>query len=146
MTKNTGTDFALLDPRVAHERGKKIQLKHRDTGEPLETWITVRGSQSQPIQQFLRNLINDDWKRDHKLKLMALRGLDAPDDEAPTIEEKIEVAIARATAATITWEGVRFGNEQLECTPANCRRLYEIDWVRGQVLDAVDDEGNFSLG
>lgn len=134
MTK-TGTDFALLDMAAAHEKGVRVQLAHPITDKPLPSWITVRGDESAQVQAFLRSEINAQIKRQAK-----------PDPEPQLIEDSIAAAIEKLVVATISWEGIEWAGEPMECTPDNCRKLYAQKWLREQLFKAVEAEGNFLLG
>lgn len=134
MTK-TGTDFALLDMAAAHEKGVRVQLRHPITDKPLPSFVTLRGDESAPVQAFLRGEINAQIRRNAK-----------PDSEPQMIEDSIAAAVEKLVVATISWEGIEWAGEPMECTPDNCRKLYAQKWLREQLFKAVEAEGNFSLG
>lgn len=47
-------------------------------------------------------------------------------------------------ACTVAWRGVEWDGVEMECTPANAKKLYEaIPWLRGEVDKFVDEVSNF---
>lgn len=62
-------------------------------------------------------------------------------DIAKSERDNLEIAIA----ATLAWEGVELDGENLECTPANVRKVYSVaDVLLDQVKDYINDTSRFT--
>ena len=137
MTKTTsskaaGLDFSTIDITSAHDRGFEVQVRHPVTDEPLPAYVTLLGEESRAIQSFIRNAYNEAQRRE--------------DSATPTLEELEDHAISKLIAATVSWRGVQWGDEELECTPENCRRIYSNHRIRRQLLNEMAKDANFPLG
>jgi len=132
MTKAKAINFEALDLGTAHERGFRFNFKHPQTGDDLDAWVRVRGEESPVVQAFLEA----EFDRERRRK----------DDDPTPLADLSGHAVEKATVATIEWGNVAWGDEQLECTPENCRKIYSNKAFRAQVLEAITTEANFPLG
>jgi hypothetical protein len=61
-----------------------------------------------------------------------------------TAEELEEENIQILIACTKAWRNMILHGQELECNPANVRKVYEtVNAIREQVDDAIHDRGNF---
>lgn len=132
MSKSIGNDFASLDIGAAHDRGFEVEVLHPQTGAPLGSFITLLGEESDKVQAFMRKQINAELRK---------KG-----DSANTIEALEATAIEKLVVATVSWRGVNWGNEELDCTPENARKIYANKRIREQLFKEMADDANFPMG
>lgn len=61
-----------------------------------------------------------------------------------SIEAINEGATDLLVAAVVSWDGVIWGGQEMDCTDANIRQVYELfPWIKEQVDEFVSDRGNF---
>lgn len=66
---------------------------------------------------------------------------------AEDIKGEREKSIERASVATLDWENINLGGEDLPCSPANAKKLYsKVQPVLSQVQSFMADESNFMRG
>jgi hypothetical protein len=109
-----------------------VDITHPKTGEPIGLKVTLRSSDAPEVKEVARKHLNDT---------LMLRG------KTPSAEKVEARALDLMVASVESWEwapGVTWGNEALECTPANVRRvLKDAPWIKRQLDVALGDEGAF---
>lgn len=66
---------------------------------------------------------------------------------AEDIKAEREKSIERAATATLDWENINLGGEDLKCSKANAKKLYtKVPVVLVQVESYLRDESNFMRG
>ena len=138
MTKaKSGFNLASLDTISACNKPFEVEIK-TISGMPTGFFISVLGKDSDTYRNIVRSMADETMRRQ------------ATGKNADTSLEKMEKKNIDALVAVTT--GWRFGNgnavplgeESLEFSPANARRVYtEILPVRQQVQEAVDNLENF---
>ncbi len=130
-------DFSSVS--AAAEEGAVLELKDPH-GEPVlkpdgsPVTITLAGSDSKRFKK-ARNAIGDRYLKKASPRKAAI---------AETTEESLNDWAFQLAAATISWDGVVVEGAELECTPANAKRVYlDYDWVREQVDAFVGERRNF---
>jgi hypothetical protein len=117
-----------------------VEIRHPATAEPIGLSITMRHSESPEVKAVARKQLNENLR---------LRG------KMPSAEKVEANKLDLLTAATESWtwgkdangEDANWGGEQLECTPANVRRiLREAPWIKAQLDDGFGDEAAFFQG
>ena len=116
--------------------GSVLEIRHPVSGEVLKTpdsravSITLFGLESEASQKAQREAQRRRLKRAHQHKV--------------TPEELEAEALNLLAAVTASWIGIGLGDEELECTPDNVKRVYrEIPWIRKQVDEFITDISNF---
>lgn len=109
-----------------------LSIVHPKTGADLGIRIKVISPDS-PQYRKLGNIIKNR-------NLQALR----KGRNGLTSEAIDEGAIELLVGAVVSWEGVVWGGQPMECTSANVRQLFDsCPWIKEQVDEFVGDRGNF---
>lgn len=138
MTKKSGFNLASLDTIAACN--KPVEIEIRDiTGQPTGFFISVLGKDSDIYRNLVRGMADESLKRQ------------AMGKQSDTSLDKIEQRnIDALVAVTTGWrlgesKAVPLDDEELDCTPANVRKVYErLLPVREQVAEAINDLENFT--
>ena len=116
------------------ESGKWLEVVHPVTGAPLTdedgntTAILLVGKDSKEYRQAQRKITARRLKPNRKATPDLLEN------------EVMEVW----TACTKDWRGIEEDGVELECTPANVRKVYaKYRFVAEQVEEFIEDRGNF---
>lgn len=137
MVKKASFDLNSLDTIAACNKPFEVEIKDVH-GNPTGFFISVLGRDSDVYRKLVRE------EADAELRQQA-RGKREP-ESIDKIEDK---NLKGLVAATVSW---RFGEsktvpldgEELECTPANARKVYErLLPVRNQVQEAIANVENF---
>lgn len=119
------------------EEGADLHLIDPDTKTALmdgDTPVTVRLI-SRESSQWLK--VQDDAT---KQKASAIRN----SETKPSLEELYDLSLDAYALAVIGWTGLSLGTEPFEYSKENAQRLVrEFPWVRKQIQDFWNDEGNF---
>lgn len=136
-TKKNGFNLASLDTVAACNKAIEVEIKDV-LGRATGFFVSVLGKDSDAYRSLIRDMA------DKTLKLQA-RGKSA---EA-SLEEIERRNIDALVAVTTGWRQgtsniVQLGDEELEFSAANVRKVYErLLPVREQVAEAVNDLENF---
>lgn len=137
MTKKNAFNLASLDTIAACNKPVEIEIKSV-VGQPTGFFISVLGKDSDVYRGLIRGMADENLKRQAVGK--------ANEQSLDKIEQR---NIDALVSVTVDWrfgtsKSVPFGDEQLECNPANVRKVYErLLPVREQVAEAVNDLENF---
>ena len=135
--------FNLADLNVAKaDVGVPMAVLNHKTSEPLvfedeqgslqPVTITLLGAESGVVRAERRVQVNRRFRR----------GL--AQASKITAEETEAEALTLLVKQTVAWQGVALGDDLLECTEANVRRVYtEFPWIRQQVDTFVNDISNY---
>lgn len=118
-------DLANLDTlSTAQEEGVDVELRHPVTNEPLGVTVRVASYESERVRRVKRRITD--------------RALKATQGRRQTTAEDLERSTREmVAAAVISWSGLVYRGETLDCTPANVLRvLEEQPWI-GEQIDAV---------
>ena len=128
---------------ISSESTSTMEVVHPGTLDPLvddqgkPVTISVYSPESEQMKDFERSMFNKAVK-----KMRQRRNQNSMDYEQ--IQSTI---VDRAVAATAGWENIAFDGKELACNPKNARMLYtKISWIKNQVIDFLNDEGNFMTG
>lgn len=140
MKKNESFDLASIDPVAACNVGHEFELKHPSTEKPLGIFLTVLGSESDPVREYRREKLNERLRNESMAKK---RGKDLPIQTVQDFEEStIEVLLITLVgwrmgdSPTITFEG-----QQLEFNLMNARKvLTKLPWIREQINEETNLE------
>lgn len=120
--------------------GEWLELLHPVTGQPIadDEGNTLRvqllGKDSKEYRKAQRAITERRLKSRSKANRFDAEALE---------QEAVDVLIA----CTVAWEGFAEEGKELECKPANVRKVYlEYPWIKEQVDEFVDDRGNFMQG
>lgn len=132
-----GIDFAAFTESA--DAPRTMSVVHPSTGETL-TFTDAEGHEA-PVTITLHSLDSaaaQAAKRDSQRRRMR-GGL------AKLTPEKLEAeGIALLAAVTVSWAGITWKGEALDCTPANAVMLYEqARWLRAQVDEFVSERANY---
>ena len=112
-----------------------LEIRHPSTGEPIGLTITLRPPNHPEVKKLNRENMNEALRDRGK-------SLNAAKVEARSLD--------RAAVSTEGWkfdEGVTINGEQPECSTQAARKLYkDHEWIRDQVINAIDDEARFYGG
>lgn len=142
MTSNTPKkfDFAALDYGSACEVPYEFEITHPDTGEGLNAFISVIGTESGAFKNAVRKMANARRLREFENER---KGKNAP----VLIEEDEKATLDLVCACVVGWRNIIVGGKELEFNTDNLRSfLTQFDWVRGQIDKASTDMGNFTKG
>lgn len=129
-------DLAALDIKTGAEEGRKLDLVHPTTGEPLGMWILVLGADSEAYLEQMREFNRRSIER---LKRNQRAKLTPEESEAQSLE--VLVAITRGWSDNIKLDG-----QLLPFSAENARRLYadkRLGWIPEQIYRGVHDRANF---
>jgi hypothetical protein len=132
-----GIDLSQLAPRIAHDKGHEMELLHPISGAPLNMFVTVVGRESTAFKKFAREQANDTLRHDALVRA----GKEEP--RIPTVESIEQTAISACIACTLGWRNIVWDGVELEFSPENLQMLYQEEWIRAQVDDAITDSTNF---
>jgi len=136
-------DLGTLDTVGACNGGAEIELLHPVTQKPLGVFITVLGKDSDVFREHLRETIDDDIRR------AAMAKKRGKQEEIMTVAKSDERGLELLVLCTQSWRTgdeavISFKGENLTCTVANVKKLYEgLPWIRKQVDEAIGDLENF---
>lgn len=129
-------DFKTLDLTPSAEKGSAMVVRHPVTDEDLTdakgkpVTITLLGNHSREFRQKVDEMSRRQNKRRNSDNL--------------TLAEAERRAAELLAAVTVSWSGVEWEGQKLECNRENAEMLYrELPWVRTQVDEFVGDVGNF---
>lgn len=133
----TKAKFSIMEvsPVTTHAKGHRFELAHPFKEEGLGMFVTVRGPECPEVKAFMRGKVNEQLRLEAKGNAPAV-----------TVESLEANAIDRAIAYTVAWEGMvmNAGEQPLDFTPDNARTVYAHTFIRKQVLEAAESEGNFT--
>lgn len=135
--KKQAFNLAALDTVAACNKPFEVQIKDVH-GNPTPFFISVLGKDSDVYRTFVDSLADERIKRQAtgKADEVSLTKIQSTNIEGLVIVTK---GWRVADSNTIT-----LGDEELDCTPANVRKVYErLIPVREQVAEAVNDLANF---
>lgn len=107
-----------------------LELKHPVSGESLGCSIELCGKDS------------DIYRNQYAALVKSVADTQAKGGEADFTKLDIDVYVA----CTVSWSGIEIGEETLECTPENVRRVYSdqaFKWLHEQVVAFVGNRENF---
>lgn len=120
------------------EAGYEFELLFPATREPTGAFVTVRGSESKTVREYIRKMVNSIRMREQALKK---RG---KDPEEMTLEEAEELAIESAIVRVISWRGIAEDGKPVEFTKENAARIFkEHPWIRDQITEESNQLLNF---
>lgn len=123
----------LTDLNLSAAGSSDLTLCHPATGEDLydgdsPVTITLLGKDSKEYRAAVAKRANSHL-RNRKVQ---------------TVEQAQQDGIDLLASVTVDWSGITENGEDLECTPAEVKRVYrEYAWIREQVDEFVDDRSNF---
>jgi hypothetical protein len=133
MSKKTGLSFDDLDLVSASENAYEFEYLRADGGD-TGVFITVLGSQSPKVQDWVRKTLN---RRKSQDQLAAKRGKEIE----RTIEDDEQFGIDAAAIRVVGWRGIT----NFEYSPENATKLMERNSeIREQVFEASNNLGNFT--
>jgi hypothetical protein len=126
-------DLSTLDMAKFADEGSILEVLHPATldvqyyeGEPVS--IKLLGQDSNAFRQFVQRRARNAMNKRQKLDIDKLSS---------------DAAELYATL-TIGWHGITEGNQPVECTFDNAKRIYEKHgWLRQQIDEFVSDRANF---
>jgi hypothetical protein len=130
-------DLSTLDTTKAAEDGATLEVRHpatgeiltQDNGEPIT--ITLAGTDSDRFRKAQR--------ANNTRRLRNPRQLDGDDIERDGLNSLV--------LCTLAWSGIALDGQELDCTPANVRQVYQrLPWLREQADRFVSDRANFLKG
>lgn len=128
-----GLSFEDLDLITASENAFEFEYLRADGGD-TGVFISVLGSQSPRVQDWVRKILN---RRKSQELLAAKRGKDVE----RTIEDDEQFGIGAAAIRIINWRGIT----GFEYSPENATKLMERNSeLREQVFEASNNLGNFT--
>ncbi len=133
-----GTDFRTLATRAPSTEGATLTVLHPATRLPL-------GTEDRPITITLAGVDSDQYRAasqaaTNRRMEVASRKRQYTLDAAQVDAEAIELVVA----CVIGWEGVTLDGQELPCTPANARRLFEeCPWLRADCEAFIGDRSHF---
>jgi hypothetical protein len=134
MTKAATAGISLADLNLASKCDAAYEFEYLDPqGRPTGVFLSVLGSQSQIVQKFVRQRLNEQRARQ---SMMQKRGKEV---EA-TVEDDEEFANDAAAVRLVGWRGITE-----PYSPALALELVSTNSeLRGQVFKASNDLGNFN--
>lgn len=144
-------DLSSLDVCAASNSPVPIQLVSPVDGKELGIFILVLGKDSDVVQNFSREMIDDRLRKDHRAKK---RGKDT---ELQTTDKLQDKELDFLSVCTIGWyqitdvdgvettkQTITYSEEELVFSKASAKELYKnLPWVATQVDDAVGDMSLF---
>lgn len=95
--------------------------------------ITLYGPDSTQLKSAQRSFMDKALKNGTRRKKL---NMSAEQIEAQSLDILV--------AATADWENIAFGDEELDCTPANVRKVYtQVPFIREQVEEFINERSNF---
>jgi hypothetical protein len=141
-------DLSELDTRKACDQGAVLDLRHPETGKPLDIKITLAGVDSKLYTQAANRIAAERANASMtpaKMKL-ARQGRPVLVTEAD-MQMQQEDAIKLLAAATLSWEGVLVAGKEIPCSYEEAISLYtNFPWIMAQVDAFVADRSNFLSG
>jgi hypothetical protein len=137
MAKAKAFNLKALDTIDACNKPHEIEIRDVN-GMPTGFFVSVLGAHSTTYRNIIRGMADE-----------ALRKQATGKPQSESLEKLEARNLDALVAATVGWRigdssVVEFGDEQLEFTPANVRRVYaELLPVREQVAEAINDVANF---
>lgn len=142
--KNSTFDLAALDTTENAETGAWMHLQgpdyedlyvgEKDDGKPVR--ILLLGADSKEFQQL-----------QHKQTTKRVKQLTKPGRRSRnelSSEDFTEGSIDLLVRCTKGFENVIYNGEELDCTAANARKIYErLGFVREQAWDFINDRSNY---
>lgn len=134
-------DLKQLDTTSKSDAGAIMALRHPVTGAPLfdeeskeEVTITLLGVDSKKYQQTQHasatERLNRSVGKGGRVKL--------------STEQIANDSITLLVKATLGWDHVQEGGEELDFSVANARHIYEAyPWIRDQAEMFIEDRANF---
>lgn len=129
-------DLKLLDPTPAHDKGFELELKHPTTGKGVKAYITVSGEEGTAYRKYMEAVVDAQIAENYE-------GSKA---KPTTLAKEIARAVEKCVACTIGWREIAWEGAELPFTPENARMLYQHKFIRGQVLEAIENAQNFTAG
>lgn len=137
MAKAKAFNLKALDTTEACNKPFEVEIRNIN-GQPTGFFISVLGAHSTVYRNIVRVMADEALRKQASGKVSA--------ENIDKLEAK---NIDALVAATVGWRVgdsnvIELGDEQLEFTPANVRKVYEqLIPVREQVSEAINDLGNF---
>jgi hypothetical protein len=89
-------------------------------------------------------LISSDTKKFRSAAYKANDRLNRAKNADATTEDAYEMNTESLARSTVSWNGIQFKGEMLECNYRNAVMLYDsLPWVREQVNAFIQDRGNY---
>jgi hypothetical protein len=128
----TGISLESLDITKPSEIGFEFEYISEANNKPTGVFFTVLGSNSNKVQEWTRKELN---RRRQREAMNAKRGK----DNVVLIEDDEEFGVQSAVIRVVSWRGITE-----ECTPANVRRLCELNpEILGQIIKNSNELSNF---
>ena len=122
-------DLSSLDTSAAAEAGAELELLHPATGEGLNMFVTLLGTDSASWRQAIS------------------RNLNRRGSGKRTPEKAMEENIETYAACTVGFRGVILDGQEIPFSHDNARMLYRrFPWMREQVDAFIGDRANFLPG
>lgn len=137
MAKAKAFNLKSLDTTEACNKPHEIEIRSV-AGQPTGFFISVLGAHSTTYRNIVRGMADESLRK---------QAMGKP--SAETLDKLEAKNIDALVAATVGWrigdsKVVELGDESLDFTPANVRKVYEqLLPVREQVAEAIADIGNF---
>lgn len=121
-------DLATLDTTALCDQGAELELTHPVTGMPLGIWLTLAGMDSIRWRNAVASLAERRLARRDKM----------------SSEDYRSNGIELLARCTLSWRGVVLEGQELSCSEANARRLYErFPWIYEQADRFASDRGSY---
>jgi len=144
MSKTATFNFDAVDYEAACETPFEFELKHDKTGEGMNVFLSVIGTESGTVQNYVRREGNKSRQRNLERELKG---------EKPgiiTMEEEDAMAAAFFAAHIVAWRTgdepvIVWGDRRLECNHTNATEwLTRFKFVRAQVMEEATKIANFT--
>lgn len=114
--------------------GQAVLTPRLPSGELSDSKITLAGQDSDIYQKELVA-----YRREQITKAIETKKVDEEDDTS-------DIELRLLVACTISWEGIEWEGDPMECTPENVRKLYsnpQLGWLKRQVDRFIHSTGNY---
>lgn len=118
---------------VKYDSTFRYELTHVVTGEGLGVFFDLRSSSSPEVKAVTRKHLDHFQAQYRRQKSVSTETL-----EKQALEKLV------AAIAGWDWGDNKFDGEVPEFTPANVRKVLEVDWIFAQIDRQVSDAENFT--
>jgi len=134
--KTEGFDLSQLDTSVKSADGVEFELKHPVTGDPLGSYVTVCGQDSDRY----RDAKDDAAEKLRKGQMEDGRKFNSPSDVSDLLMET-------AIRSVVGWRDIIDSGSDVKFSVPNVRKILEkYRFFVGQIVEAVNDRGRFLPG
>lgn len=130
-------DLKSIDTVSTGNRGMVMEFLHPKTNLPTGVKITLAGADSTAYQK-----AENAWANKQRNRMIKQRG--NPAALMPSAEETKERALEINALCTLSWEGVIYNGQELECNYENALMLYRaFPALHDEVNAFINDRANF---